>query len=69
MIPKPRNVMQLNEKKIISGKSLDEINFKEFFIPLKTLEKTCSSCSQFDALQDLTEQFDDNFNLHMWRKT
>jgi hypothetical protein len=45
--------MQLSEKKIIYGESLNEIDFEEFFIPLKTLEKTRSSCSQFDALQDL----------------
>jgi len=45
--------MQLSEKRIIYGESLNEIDFEEFFIPLKTLEKTRSSCSLFDALQDL----------------
>jgi hypothetical protein len=57
--------MQLSEKRIIYGESLNEIDFEEFFIPLKTLEKTCSSCSQFDVLQDLIN----NLNLHMWEKT
>jgi hypothetical protein len=69
MRPKPRIVMQLSEKKIIFGESLDEIDFEKLFILLKTLEKTHSSCSQFDVLQDLIEQFDNNFNLQMWRKT
>jgi len=61
-------VMQLSEKKNISKKSSNETGFKKLFTPLQTPERTHSLCSQFNALQDLTKQFDDNFNLHIAKK-
>ncbi len=43
-------VMQLSEKKNYFWRKLNETNFEKLFTPPKTLEKTHSSCSQFDAL-------------------
>ncbi len=58
-------VMQLSEKKNISTKNSNETYSKKLFTPLKTPKRTHFLCNQFNALQDLTKQFDDNFNLHI----